>query len=406
MRLRYNNQSGSLGASLSSGGTTITFGAAPGFATIVSPDYIPLVLEYGSTTEEIVWLTAYTAGATTGTIVRGQEGSTGISHSSGVSWANNATAFDFVNPLSNGIAYQNGIIASTDLALSSISLNTSTGAITATVAAAIQAIIKDTNGLLIPVTITAGSRVFTPGSLPASTTKYAVYGIEIDTNGSFFIVKGTDSATQLNTGILIAANSPAITSGRLRIADFAIRNVSGTINFSDATTTASQGVNWIDRRPWARGFYYVMPIMTTIIGPAGSNTYQEVSSALRTRFEATGNPFRVGFKGLTVAYQSNGNFIEWGVLLDTFTGGGTTLTVFGGGGSGFSPNIHNGPGSTANQGDSWTMVTQPTAGSHIITPEYQCATTNNLAFEGVGSGYAPVWEVEEVIRPSANNGTV
>ena len=89
-RLRYNNSVGTLGASLTSSGTTIAFASAPSFATIVSPDYIAIVLEpTGSTPSanfEIVYLTAYTAAATTGTILRGQEGTTGVAHSNGVAW--------------------------------------------------------------------------------------------------------------------------------------------------------------------------------------------------------------------------------------------------------------------------------------------------------------------------------
>jgi hypothetical protein len=98
-RLRYNDALGTLGAPLTSGGTTITFTAAPPFATIVAPDYIPLVLDPPTTTPsasfEVVYLTAYTAGATTGTIARGQENTTGVSHTSGASWFCGPTALDY-----------------------------------------------------------------------------------------------------------------------------------------------------------------------------------------------------------------------------------------------------------------------------------------------------------------------
>lgn len=97
-RLRYNNSVGTLGAALTSGGTTITFASAPSFATITSPDYIPLILEPAGSTPsanfEIVHLTAYTAGATTGTISRGQEGTTGVAHANGVAWAHGPVQMD------------------------------------------------------------------------------------------------------------------------------------------------------------------------------------------------------------------------------------------------------------------------------------------------------------------------
>ena len=99
MRLRYNNSAGTLGALLSSGGTTITFASAPSFATIVSPDYIPLVLDppQGATPNpsfEIVYLTAYTSGGTSGTITRGQEGTSGVGHNNGSVWAMAPTTLD------------------------------------------------------------------------------------------------------------------------------------------------------------------------------------------------------------------------------------------------------------------------------------------------------------------------
>jgi hypothetical protein len=98
-RLRYNNQNGTLGAALTSSGTTITFTSAPDFATITSPDYIPISLDVGTTTYEIVYLTAYTAGATTGTITRAAEASSlwpAVAHNSGSgTWCVAATTLDF-----------------------------------------------------------------------------------------------------------------------------------------------------------------------------------------------------------------------------------------------------------------------------------------------------------------------
>lgn len=95
-RLRVNNQSGSLSGTLAAGATTISFAVAPGFPTIASPDYVAIVLDYGTTSEEIVWMTAYTASATTGTIVRGQEGSSNVNHNATpVKWVHGPTAQDF-----------------------------------------------------------------------------------------------------------------------------------------------------------------------------------------------------------------------------------------------------------------------------------------------------------------------
>src|SRR3954470_24113785 len=100
-RLRYNGLRTTLGASLTNVGTTITFPAAltslgNNVPTLVAPDYIPLCLNSPSTglVTEIVYLTAYTSGATTGTISRGVE-STAIAHNNGDPVACDATAADF-----------------------------------------------------------------------------------------------------------------------------------------------------------------------------------------------------------------------------------------------------------------------------------------------------------------------
>lgn len=101
-RRTYDNAVGRLGSALASGGTTIDFGSAPSFATLAGGDYIPLVLEpAGSSASpnlEIVYLTAYTAGQTTGTILRGREGTAAVAHASGATW--------LCGPTSGGSALQ------------------------------------------------------------------------------------------------------------------------------------------------------------------------------------------------------------------------------------------------------------------------------------------------------------
>ena len=88
-RLRYNGLTAALGASLTNSATSITFAAGlthsggTNVPTIAGSDYIPLtILDSSGNVSEIVYLTAYTAAATTGTISRGQEGTSGVAHSS------------------------------------------------------------------------------------------------------------------------------------------------------------------------------------------------------------------------------------------------------------------------------------------------------------------------------------
>jgi len=99
-RLRYNGLSNSLGASLTNSGTTITFASKLTYAggdvpTITGSDYIPLsILDADGLCAEVVHLTAYTSAATTGTIARGKEDTSGVAHDSGRVVVNGATRDD------------------------------------------------------------------------------------------------------------------------------------------------------------------------------------------------------------------------------------------------------------------------------------------------------------------------
>lgn len=93
-RIRTNFQKGTLGASLTNSGTTITFASAPGFATLAAGDYIPLVLGYDEADPEIVYLTAYTSAATSGTIARGKESTSGTARDNGDKWLHGVLAGD------------------------------------------------------------------------------------------------------------------------------------------------------------------------------------------------------------------------------------------------------------------------------------------------------------------------
>jgi hypothetical protein len=90
-----------LGASLTSGGTTITFPAALNYQgatavpTVAAPSYVPLTLEPDTANEEIVYLTAYTSGATSGTISRGKEGTSAAAHANSAPFVHAATVLDF-----------------------------------------------------------------------------------------------------------------------------------------------------------------------------------------------------------------------------------------------------------------------------------------------------------------------
>lgn len=99
-RRRFDALRTTLGASLTSSATSVTFGAALTHSngvdvpTIAAPDYVPLTILDAGLLSEIVWLTDYTEGDTTGTIVRAMEGTAGVSHSSGAKVQQGPTVMD------------------------------------------------------------------------------------------------------------------------------------------------------------------------------------------------------------------------------------------------------------------------------------------------------------------------
>lgn len=111
-RLRYNGLTATLGADLLTADTTITFSgaltsAAGAVPTISGGDYIPLVIE-GATSVEIVHLTAYTSGATTGAVTRAQESTTATDHASGTTIVNGLTVAD-MDELAAGAGSTGGV---------------------------------------------------------------------------------------------------------------------------------------------------------------------------------------------------------------------------------------------------------------------------------------------------------
>lgn len=106
MELRYNNQQGYLGASMSSTGLTINFGQVPTFNTIGSGDYIKLVLDNSTASAEYVYLTGYTAGASTGTVQRAAENGfvwPAVAHAQTTgTWAHVPTATDYSQAVLGG----------------------------------------------------------------------------------------------------------------------------------------------------------------------------------------------------------------------------------------------------------------------------------------------------------------
>ncbi len=118
-RLRFNDIS-SLGTAnpitLGASAGSCSWTSAPSFPAAISwPDYAVLVVEPDTANEEIVWLTGWAPGATSGTVVRAAEPSAGgvsapIAHAA-VAWAHGPTQFDH----SQAAESDSGIMARTVL---------------------------------------------------------------------------------------------------------------------------------------------------------------------------------------------------------------------------------------------------------------------------------------------------
>lgn len=85
--------------SLASAGTTATWSSDPGFPTIASPDYLVCTAAPGTAQEEIFYVTAHTAAATTSTVFRNaeptQSGQNSTAAQSTVGWVHAPTPLDF-----------------------------------------------------------------------------------------------------------------------------------------------------------------------------------------------------------------------------------------------------------------------------------------------------------------------
>jgi hypothetical protein len=95
----YNNISGTLGGSGLAGNSSasvITFSSAPAFPTLAASVYAKLEIDPGvGGPYEIGYLSSFTSGGITGTLLRGQEGTSAQGHVAGATWIHGATAADY-----------------------------------------------------------------------------------------------------------------------------------------------------------------------------------------------------------------------------------------------------------------------------------------------------------------------
>lgn len=308
------------------------------------------------------------------TITRAQESSTARSVIVGdqIYAAQTVRSFtDIENYMASEL--QNGVIASGDAAISATSVNSGTGVITLTLAAANPIWIANTSGVLVPLNYAGVSGgTLTPGALPA-TTKFRGYGIEIDTAGALTIVSGTDQATLALA--LTNANSLGA-SGRIRVADIVLLNTAGVYSIP-------AGGNPRDRRPWARGAFGSQSDGTN--RSTASTTNVAISASLVARVECTGVPLRLN---LNCAYGTNSTgatnsaiamLVDLGVIESRYLSSIPTANYV--------------------ADCDIDVIYSPSAGSRLFQPYF-------LVSAGTVTLQANIYfAFEELVRQNANNGT-
>lgn len=87
------------GASAALNSQTLSFAHDPKIPTIVFPDYLPVTLDVGNGQEEEVWVSPWTAGATSGSCIRNMEpiatGQNNQAAHTAAPWSHGPTAWDF-----------------------------------------------------------------------------------------------------------------------------------------------------------------------------------------------------------------------------------------------------------------------------------------------------------------------
>lgn len=117
IRVRGNLTSGTLNGALTNVATSMSSPGLANLPVIGTTQHAVIVIE-----NELVYVTAHTLGATTATILRGQEGTTAAAHNNGVAWVHGPVVSDFDSVLgyAQAVATQGSI--TTEVALTNLSV--------------------------------------------------------------------------------------------------------------------------------------------------------------------------------------------------------------------------------------------------------------------------------------------
>lgn len=347
---------------------------------------------------EIVLFDATQCSTTTWTALqRGYDNSTQATHNNGTQVFHDLTKGSHDNYhqpwQSDAGLLQNGVLVAGALALSAISISTSTGALTFTVAASDGGVIaatpatqpcwvKNASGLLVPVYVPVQTVTLSLPALPA-TGNYMVMGVDISTTGVVSLSNGGNSAGTVPSAVQLEAGAPSLVAGKLRIADISVHNTAGVYHFGDDTTVAAQGVNWVDRRPHARGAR-VHAIASTS-GPTTASATDVALAEMILRVESSGAPLRIMFNG-AFSHSVIDDWVQVTLFEDNVAIAGT---------------VRKGASNTAGAGFNVTSEISrvPSVGSHVYEARWQ---TN--AATATATGLGRQLDLEEQVGTDWNNG--
>lgn len=95
-RRRYDFFSGTVTDNpLGAGAGTLNSAELSAFPTVPAAEYVVIIFDPLGPDPEIAYMTAHTSGQTTGTILRGREGTTGQEWAAGTDWVHGPTVTDF-----------------------------------------------------------------------------------------------------------------------------------------------------------------------------------------------------------------------------------------------------------------------------------------------------------------------
>lgn len=235
-----------------------------------------------------------------------------------------------------------------------------------------------------PVTVT-------PNLLPPLSWTYAVT-IQMDATGRISAVTLVAASSAGSVALTTFSYTTWGSSGNnvLVLANVGIYNNGGTYQLS-ATTTPTQGTNWIDRRPWARGAYVLARYTGGNITIGG--TFGQISQ-FAERVECTGAPVRLAFRALfsqgTAAATLQLMFYMDGAV---YEGAGGTID--------YNQTVV----ASAYQWVEYIVEFTPSAGSHLFTLYGVDPNGTNGGVIWGNTNQAAMFSVEEVVRQNANNGT-